>query len=125
MAALVPTFGLVGANTMSFKVTGTTGDTVTRASLLAAPGLPIAAQSQLRTFLSGVYANAADADRAFRNIGGYIAVRQTADTAGTSTPKFTWSVTSPDITNLAIAWTDLGAAAELEFTIGTTHSIDA
>ncbi len=125
MGALTPTAGLVGGNSITFKVTGTAADTITNAALtaiLAAAGTNSTAQQQMRNFLATVFADMAAADLAFRAIGGYIAVRQTAGTPGTSTPIITWVCTAA-VPAIDIAWTGLGAASELEITIGARHSI--
>ena len=119
-AAVTPVYGLRGANTSTFQITATQLDSTITNTLLAAG---LTAGGQLAAFLATVFANAADADTAFRAIGGYFQVRQTGGTASTSCFEIFWVAAAavPALTVRAVGSTDY----VLEITMGATHSIAA
>ncbi len=119
MGALTPTYGLRGGCSTTFTIGAgafASADTVTNASLIA--GLPA---GPLLTFLSTAHANALAADVAFRALGGQFDVRQTAGTAGTSTPVIIF-VAAGVVPAIQVTWTGI-ANATLEITISVRHSI--
>lgn len=129
MGAITGTYGLVGPQTLAYKVTlGSTADTQTFVDLLTTSGLAALSYpnplepSALKTFLSATYTSATAAANAFRALGGRIDVRQTGGTAAPAAIIVEWVNANP-VVNLG--FTAAGGASNevLEVVISLPHSI--
>jgi len=127
MGAVTGTYGLVGPQRVSFKITlGSTSDTQTNADILTTSGLATKASggapSSLAKFFGTIFASNTAADDAFRALGGEISVRQTGGTAAPAAILVGWQNVNavPCLQYVAAG----GASNEvLEVIISLPHSI--
>lgn len=124
MATILGTYGLVGFQSLAYKLTMSStadvqpiSDLLTTSGLAALPYPSPTMPSSLKAFLSATYTSATAMADAFRAKGGRIEFRQVGGTAAPALPVVEWVNANPVV---SLGWTIAGGASNEVFEVNIT-----